>query len=65
MKAKQQKQKITMKIMNKNYNITKETQEENLRYIKELLKDRTDIKNIKLDRFNHRYIIIIYHCQYY
>ncbi len=59
MKEKQQKQKITLKIMNKDYNITKETQEENLRIIKELLKNSYDIKNIKLDRFNHRYIIII------
>jgi hypothetical protein len=58
MEAKQQKQKITLKIMNKDYNITKETQEENLGIIKELLKNSYDIKNIKLNRFNHRYIII-------
>ncbi len=36
MEAKQQKQTITLKIMNKDYNITKETQEETLGIIKEL-----------------------------
>ncbi len=66
MKAKQPKQpkpkqpKILSKmtLTNINPNITKSTQDEILTSIKDLLKDRQDIKTIKISHFDNKYIVI-------
>ena len=67
MKAKQPKQpkqpkqlKILSKmtLTNINPNITKSTQDEILTSIKDLLKDRQDIKSIKISHFDNKYIVI-------
>ena len=64
MKAKQPKQPKELKILSKmtltniNPNITKSTQDEILTYIKDLLKDRQDIKSIKISHFDNKYIVI-------
>jgi hypothetical protein len=63
MKAKQPKPKelkilSKMTLTNINPNITKSTQEEILTSIKDLLRDRTDIKNIKISHFDYKYIVI-------
>jgi hypothetical protein len=47
-----------MTLTNINPNITKSTQEEILTSIKDLLRDRTDIKNIKISHFDNKYIVI-------
>lgn len=62
--AKQPKQPKQPKILSKmtltniNPNITKSTQDEILTSIKDLLKDRQDIKTIKISHFDNKYIVI-------
>lgn len=64
MKTKQPKQPKQPKILSKmtltniNPNITKSTQDEILTSIKDLLKDRQDIKTIKISHFDNKYIVI-------
>ena len=63
MEAKQKKPKqpkilSKMTLTNINPNITKSPQEEILTSIKDLLRDRTDIKNIKISHFDNKYIVI-------
>jgi hypothetical protein len=57
-KPKQLKILSKMTLTNINPNITKSTQDEILTSIKDLLRDRTDIKNIKISHFDNKYIVI-------